>query len=306
MLFSLVPFSSLSARSRARLKVALAVICAALFVLPFRIAARDGRGAGAALGLLLSVVLLFSPWAIRRWQGLTSELRQNSAHLAWKLALAAAFGNIAQGYAFQMLHAGVAATVVQMNVLFVGLLGALWLREALGWMTILGLLLSVLGAALTQSPLSLTSRMLDWGVIWGLAAALGFSMMDLLSRRDAHGVDSVVTNVLRSLGAALLLAALPAARTQLMSMGPHELLACCAASVLGPGFARQLLISASRDLPAVESALLQQLRPLLALPLASVVFASWPTVWQWIGCGLITVGVVVPSLHALVVARSQS
>lgn len=300
-----MPLAALSLRARARLKVVLAVISAAVFVLPFRVAARDGRGAGAALGLLLSVVVLFAPWAARRWRRLAPPLRQNSFHLAWKIALAAAFGNIAQGYAFEMLHPGVAATVVQMNVLFVGLIGALWLREKLTLVTWIALLLSVAGAALSQSTLSNAAVELDWGVVWGLAAALGFSMMDLLSRREAHGVDSVVTNVLRCFGAALLLAALPAARAQLLSMGQTELLACAAASILGPGFARQLLISASRDLPAVESALLQQLRPLLALPLASLVFASWPTVWQWSGCGLISFGVALPSWTARVVARRR-
>ena len=66
-----------------------------------------------------------------------------------------------------------------------------------------------------------------------------------------------------------------------------------------PSFTGSNPVRASNELPAVESALLQQLRPVLALPLTSLVFGVWPTGWEWAGCALLTLGVIIPSLHGL-------
>jgi drug/metabolite transporter (DMT)-like permease len=283
---------------RARLKVLAAVLCATVFVIPFKLAARDGRGAGAALGLLGFVVVFFWPRAVLRYVRLNSEKRTRSLALAWKLAIVAALGNVAQGYAFEELHAGVAASVIQLNVVFVGVIGAVWLKEALNGARLVGIVFVLGGLFFVQG--SGLAEQFEWntGILWGVGGALCFSLMDLLARRRSSEVDAAFTNLVRAFLAALLLALVPGAVSQLLAMGGSELLACGVAAILGPGLARELLLSAAREVPAVESALLQQLRPLLALPLSSVVFSFWPTAEQWAGCLLIFAGVCVSLLFS--------
>ncbi len=271
-----------------------AVLSATVFILPFKAAAEGGRGAGAALGLLGFVVVLFGPWAVARIHLLPAPVRLGSFSLAWKLAIFAAWGNVAQGYAFEQLHAGVATTFIQMNVLFVALLGVLWLGERLRYGVALGVFLAFLGVLVSQYPA--LSGHFSWsvGIFWAIGAALGFSLIDVLARRGAHAADPLLTNVIRALGATLLLSFVPGAVQQFLEMDREQVAACAAAALLGPGIARQLLIHAAQELPAVESALLQQLRPLLALPLGSVVFDQWPSDWEWIGCGFIIAGIIAP------------
>lgn len=284
----------LTRQQRARLQVLLSVASATVFIFPFKSAASDGRGAGAAFGLLFFSGLLFSPWAAARYRRTSPEVKAVSWSLSWRMALVAAFGNIAQGYAFEQLHAGVAATFIQMNVLFVAILGALWLKERLSGSIVLGVLLALSGVVLTQWPA--LSGHLAWsrGISWAIAAALGFSCMDLLSRRYSNGADAVMVNVARSWMGASLLALIPGSVEQFFAMSAIQIGACALAAVFGPGMTRLLLITASRDLPAAETALLQQLRPPLALPLTSLVFGLWPTGWEWAGSAFVAAGVALP------------
>ncbi len=286
-------------RTNARLKVFASVLSATLFIVPFKFAASEGRGTGAAVVLLFFVTLFFSPWAILRWMRADGSTRKQTLRLSWKMSLCAALGNIAQGLAFQMLHAGVATTFIQMNILFVALLSVLWLGEQLRWTTVIGMILAMGGIVVIQWPA--LSGHLEWsiGVLWAVTAALGFSCLDILSRRDAHGVDAVATNVLRAGGAMMILLWVPGAQEQIASMGLAHIGACGLAALFGPGLARLLLISASRELPAAESALIQQLRPPLAIPLTSLVFGAWPSTWEWWGSGLVATGVIAPIGWAL-------
>lgn len=290
---------------KARLKVLTAVLLSTLFVVPFKVAASDGHGLGAALGLLFFVAILFSPWACLRFPQMRKQARRATFSLSWRLGIAAALGNVAQGLAYDLLHAGVASTFTQMNVLFVSLLSVLWLGERLRLGLGLGIGLALTGVVLSQWPAIVGHFSWNMGVLWAVLAAFGFSWLDILSRRDSHGVDTVVTNVGRSWVATLLLSLIPGALHQFLDMSLVQTCACALAALLGPGLGRILLISASRDLPAAESALLQQLRPPLAIPLTSVVFGVWPTVWQWWGSGLVAAGVVIPLLVALYQRRSN-
>jgi len=276
-----------------------AMLSATVFVLPFKVAARGGRGGGAALGLMAFVVLLYLPRVALRFRSVPALRRRGALVLASKLAAAAALGNIAQGYAFETLHPGVASTVIQMNLLFVAFLGALWLRESLSRAMILGLLLVTGGLWVAQLGGEGMSMSWERGIFWALLAAFGFSLLDVLSRRESHRADPVLTNGLRALGGAVLLAFVPGAIAQLSEMSSYELGALATAAFFGPGLARELLIRATVVMPAVEVALLQQLRGLLALPMASVVFGHWPSWAQWLGCLLILAGVTVPFLLEL-------
>lgn len=289
----------------ARVKVLTAVLCTALFLLPFKFAAQGGRGAGASLGSLLFVGLLFAPWALSRYLKSDGTKRRATLSFAWKLGLAAGLGNLAQGYAFDTIHPGVAATFIQLNALFVAVLGVFWLKESLRAVTGVGIFLALLGIVLAQWPAVSGQFDWSWGIFWAVLAAFAFSIMDLLSRRDSRGADSVVTNVLRAWVAVFLLALVPGVLRQFLGMGEREIAACALAALLGPGLARGLLISASRELPAAESALLQQLLPPLALPLTSFVFGFWPTKWEWWGSAFVGAGVMLPLLYTYLLGRQR-
>lgn len=283
-----------------------AVVCTALFLLPFKFAAEGGRGAGASLGSLFFAGLFFAPWAVRRFVKSDTDKRRATLSFAWKLGLAAALANLAQGHAFDTIHIGVAASFIQLNALFVAVLGAVWLKESLRAVTGFGILLALLGIVLAQWPAVLGH--FDWslGIFWAVLAAFGFSLMDLLSRRDSTGADSVGANALRAWVAVAVLALVPGVLSQFLEMSLLRVAGCASAALLGPGLARVLLISASRELPAAESALLQQLLPPLALPLTSFVFGSWPTKWEWWGSAFVGAGVILPLLYTFLSGRERT
>ena len=168
------------------------------------------------------------------------------------------------------------------------------------------ILLALLGIVLAQWPAVLGH--FDWslGIFWAVLAAFGFSLMDLLSRRDSTGADSVGANALRAWVAVAVLALVPGVLSQFLEMSLLRVAGCASAALLGPGLARVLLISASRELPAAESALLQQLLPPLALPLTSFVFGSWPTKWEWWGSAFVGAGVILPLLYTFLSGRERT
>ena len=63
------------------------------------------------MGLLFCVGMLLFPWAAVRWSRNDAEQRRRTFSLSWKMGLAGAMGNIAQGYAFEHLHALAGALV---------------------------------------------------------------------------------------------------------------------------------------------------------------------------------------------------
>lgn len=272
-----------------------AALAAALFVIPFKAAADGGHGKGAALGLLLGVVLWFAATTGWRWRRASSPTRRQSLVLAAKLALAAAIGNVAQGLAFSELHGGIASVLLQTHVLWVTLLGWLWLREPIGLRLGFGVALTVGGVLSLHGGVGDASE-LRCGVLWAVLAAASFALLDALARRHMQGTDTYLVNTGRAALAALLIGLLPGAWAQLLAMGPFRLGACLLAALIGPGLARLLILSAARELPATENALIQQLRPVVALPLASVVWGHWPAPHEWRGCLLILLGVTLPLL----------
>lgn len=293
----------------ARLQVLAAALIATVFVIPFKYATSGPgawgfsaattssqrlSGAGAGLGLLICASLLLLPFAAFRSLKVSRSSLKKTSELGLRLALAAAVGNAAQGFAFSTLHAGVATVFIQMSVIFVGILGALWLGEAFGRVRRLAACLAVFGVILTQGSSAITNFSLSSGVYWAVLAAFGFALLDLISRRYSHACDPVIANFERSVFAALLLCFIPGALTEVLHLKWDQYLALLIAASLGPVLARLLLIRASQILPAIESSLIQQLRPALALPLASLIFQDWPTLQEWLGCSLVLAAVLTP------------
>lgn len=279
---------------KARSKVLGAAFLATLFIVPFKYAARDGNGAGAALGLLLSVSVLLLPWGSRRFLRASKEVRKNTLSLGWKLCLCAAFGNISQGFGFAALHPGVASVFIQMGMIFVAILSVVWLKEKLSVPLVVAMLLCMTGIVFSQRAALSGGTEINWGVAWAIGAALGFALMDLLSRKHANQVDLIASNWIRSVGGTIILACIPGAITQLLHFTPIQWGAVFLAGLIGPGLARQLLLSAARSLPAVESSLIQQIRAVMVLPLGSIAFGIWPTSDEWIGAVFIIVGLFIP------------
>ncbi len=290
---------------KARSKVLGAAFLATLFIIPFKYAARDGNGAGAALGLLLSVSVLLLPWGGRRLLSASKDVRRSTLSLGWKLGLCAAFGNMAQGFGFAALHPGLASVFVQMSMVFVAILSVVWLKEKLSMYLVGAVILCVTGIGFSQRA-ALTGRVeINWGVAWAIGAALGFALMDLLSRKYANRVELVASNWIRSLWGTLILACVPGAITQLLNFTPMQWGAVFLAGLIGPGLARQLLLSAARNLPAVESSLIQQFRAVMVLPLGSVAFGVWPTIDEWVGAAFIITGLSVPPLIMFIKSKSK-
>lgn len=120
-------------------------------------------------------------------------------------------GTVAMGqtfYALSVIPMAEASALLNLTPLFVALLGVLWLRERVGWVVGMGLLLGLVGALLIFRP---SSGHLGLGGAAALGASLtsAISMVTLRKLGQTETPEAVVFTFLTGSGIALGLLALP-------------------------------------------------------------------------------------------------
>ena len=142
----------------------------------------------------LAGVILLAMAGPRAWQ------QRNALRTHWKLLLS--YGVLAiAGYntlvyvALQTSPALNLAVLHGSMPLVIGLLAWLWLREPLGWRTLVGMAVSFTGVAFLLGrgdPLSLLGLELQVGDAWGLLAILVWSVYSLMLRFKPQEIDHLV------------------------------------------------------------------------------------------------------------------
>ncbi|MEY4544732.1 MAG: hypothetical protein RL685_927 [Pseudomonadota bacterium] len=287
-------------------------LCSAIYLFPYKEAAKHASAQTLAFVLLLmaaSFSSLLSLWQRHRSAGSraasgrtaqspTPPVRDRTARVVmWRtallLSLATITGNFCGAQAVARLDPAVNSVLLRTEVVFVSVLGALLLSEAITPVLALGAGTALLGLAVMNWPLSVQSLS---GAVWCLGAAASFGFMQVLTRRVIGRISPASVNTRRLWLAVTLMACLPGTlRGALAGSSQLWLYATCAA-LFGPFAGRLLIMFSLRGLRAAESALLLLLAPVFAFLLGYLGWGRVPSALQALGSAILLLGIALPLL----------
>lgn len=270
-------------------------LCSAIYLFPYKEAARHAPAQTLAFALLLVAATfssLLSLWERRRAR---PERSAPERRVMWRTALLLSLvtisGNFCGAEAVARLEPAVNSVLLRTEVVFVGVLGALMLGEAITPALALGACTALLGLAVMNWPLSLQSLS---GAIWCLGAAASFGFMQVLTRRVIGRISPASVNTRRLWLAVALMACLPGTLSGALAGGRELWLYVAAAALFGPFAGRLLIMFSLRGLRAAESALLLLLAPVFAFVLGFVGWGRVPSALQTLGSAIMLLGIALP------------
>lgn len=271
----------------------------AIYLFPYKRAAVQAPAEVLAFALILIAAVLSSPIALwQRWRT-TEAPRANDTALSLRtaclLSLVTISGNFCGANAVATLDPPVNSVLLRTEVVFVGVLGALILGEALTPALALGAGTALLGLGVMHWPLTVRSLS---GAVWCLGAAASFGSMQVLTRRVASRISPPTVNALRLWLAAGVLGCLPNMMQRALSLGAGFWCLVSATAFLGPVAGRLFIMYSLRSLRAAESALLLLLAPVFAFSFGYLGWGSVPSARQLLGSAILLCGVALPLLHA--------
>lgn len=275
-------------------------LCSAIYLFPYKRAASFAPAEILAFALLLVAALLSSLlWLWERGRAARVGLHADRSVL-WRTALvlsvATLTGNFCGAEAVARLDPAVNSVLLRTEVVFVGGLAALLLRETLTPALALGAGLALFGLCVMNWPLTLRSVS---GAAWCLGAAASFGLMQVLTRRVITRISPTSVNMLRLWLAVSLLACVPHTLERAFSLGLSFWLFVASAALFGPFAGRLLIMHSLRGLRAAESALLLLLAPVFAFSLGYLVWGNVPSAHQALGSAIVLIGIALPSLSSL-------
>lgn len=275
----------------------------AVFTIPWKLSSERGDAAVSVLALVVSAAVFNALASLvqRRPQGLASSAGAQltpTGRLLLALALAAMtlLGNMFGSMSVALVSAPVLSVLQRTEVLWVGLLAALFLGEVLEGRFFFGVLMSAagltvlqLGGGAGQVQVSLS------GTLYGLLSAVAFAVMAVLTRKYITRINPVRLNALR-LWLALLIW-LPLYGTRLRGdFDTLQLAYGAVAGVIGPGLSRICLMLSLRHVEARVAAMVVQVAPVMTVLVAFVAFHELPSTHDLLGGLLMVCGVLVSVL----------
>ncbi len=282
-------------------------LCSAIYLFPYKRAAVLAPADSVAFALLLVAAALSSVlwlWE-RRGTPLLAARHERGVALrtALWLSLATISGNFCGAQAAARLDPAVNSLLLRTEVVFVGVLGALLLGEAVTPALAAGVARALNGLGVMNSPLTLRSF---GGAAWCLGASASFGAMQVLTRRVITRISPASVNMLRLWLAVGLLACVPHTLERTLALSGSFWGFVAAAALLGPFAGRLLIMYSLRGLRAAESALLLLLAPLFAFTLSYLIFDHAPSTQQALGSALLLIGIALPLSGAAGVGLSRS
>jgi drug/metabolite transporter (DMT)-like permease len=275
-------------------------LCSAIYLFPYKQAAGGAPTEILIFALLLMAALLSLAFAL--WEGRrrgAAEPPNYSRALSWRiacvLAVATISGNFCGAQAVARLDPAVNSVLLRTEVVFVGVLGALLLGEAVTPALALGASTALVGLAVMHWPLTLSSVA---GAAWCLGASASFGLMQVLTRRVITRISPRRVNALRLWLAVAVLACVPHTLERAFSLGGRFWLFVSTAALFGPFAGRLLIMYSLRGLRAAESALLLLLAPVFAFCIGYVGWGNAPSSRQLLGSAIMLLGIALPLLRA--------
>jgi drug/metabolite transporter (DMT)-like permease len=283
-----------------------ASLSAACFLLPWKAATTYGKPELLVL-VLLSSAALFNTLAgalQRRRAGAVELPLAPTLAVAAGLAVLTLLGNLASAEAIHRISGPLLAVLQRCEVILVALLGWFVLRERVRMSFWVGAAVAALGLVLFNPPGAqpVEGGFDPVGALFGLASALCFGSMIVLTRRYIMRLRLLLLNTVRLWMSVALWFAVHR-RVPDMSEFPPELLGLGAlAAFFGPFLSRMSAIVSSRFVPANLTVLASLATPPLTLALAFLVLGTLPTRSELLGGVIMLTGISIPVVAAL---RSQ-
>lgn len=280
-------------------------LCSALYLFPYKQAAAFGAPDVLAYGLLIVAAVANTSFGL--WQRRTQPLGRVDRRTFWVtsawLSLLTITGNFCGAQAVTRLDPAVTSVLLRTEIVFVGGLAALLLRERLTLWLVSGGGVALGGLLVMRWPLALDGA--GAGALWALGGAASFGLMQVLTRRVIASISPVAVNTCRLWLAVGLMSLVPGMAGAALSKGPEFWGYVAGAALFGPFLGRLFIMYSLRALKAAHSALLLLLAPVLAFGIGFVGFGSVPSPRDLVGGAIILVGVALPSLAALRAQRSS-
>jgi drug/metabolite transporter (DMT)-like permease len=281
----------------------LGAFFSACFLIPWKLATQHGEAKHATLVLLASAAL-FNTLAIAPMHNdkapplaVGPTLRLAAAFAALSLA-----GNWFSAESVHRVSGALLAVLQRCEVLVVGLLGSLILGERARpsfWIgsAIAGCGLIVLSTR-AGGGLGLGPNADPIGALCGLASAVCFGAMNVLTRKHIHKLRPVLLNATRLWFGVLLWFAIE--RTiPIGALTPSFVLYAALAAFFGPFLSRLAVMESAHHVPASTTVLASLVTPPITLLLGFGVLGTLPSAHELMGGAIMLTGVAIPVLCSL-------
>ncbi len=281
----------------------LGAFFSACFLIPWKLATQHGDAKHATL-VLLAAAALFNTLAIVPMQD--DEAPPIAVGPTLKLAIAFAAlslaGNWFSSESVHRVSGALLAVLQRCEVLVVGLLSPLLLRERARPSFWVGAAVAVCGLIVLSTRagagLGLGPNADPIGALCGLASAACFGAMTVLTRKYIRRLRPVLLNAIRLWLGVLLWFAIERA------IPTHELTRslityAALAAFFGPFLSRLAVMESAHHVPASTTVLTSLVTPPVTLLLGFAILGTLPSAHELMGGAIMLVGVAIPVLHAL-------
>jgi drug/metabolite transporter (DMT)-like permease len=202
--------------------------------------------------------------------------------------------------ALSRIPASMNAVLVATNVVFIVPLSALFLRERIGWLRVVGILGAFAGAVVVafNQGFSLNGSLDLTGCAFSLLAALSFALYTVLGKRLVERNDPLIVATVALFSGAVVLTILTAITPGLgglLHAGAEPWLLAVLLGVTMIGFAYPTWFSCLKRLPATRVSVFIYLTPVFAVVLSFLILRevfAWPF---YLGGALVLGGLIVSS-----------
>jgi drug/metabolite transporter (DMT)-like permease len=225
------------------------------------------------------------------------RLNRTAIGLAFGLALLTLAGNLASAEAISRISGPMLSVLQRAEVIVVALMAWALIGERVDRRFWAGAAVALFGFWLVRG--SDIDQVTSDGLLYGLASAVCFSTMAVLTRKYITEVDPSSLNALRVWVSVPLWFVVYGAPPALESLSLELVAYAGLAGMLGPGLSRLFLMMSARDVPARITSLVTLAAPVLTLALSWALLGSWPTERELWGGSVMLVGIGLPVVVAL-------
>jgi drug/metabolite transporter (DMT)-like permease len=285
----------------------LGAFFSACFLIPWKLATQHGDAKHATL-VLLAAAALFNTLAIVPMHddkappiAVGPTLKLSVAFAALSLA-----GNWFSSESVHSVSGALLAVLQRCEVLVVGLLSPLLLRERARPSFWVGAAVAVCGLVLlsTRAGAGIGPNADPIGALYGLASAACFGAMTVLTRKYIRRLRPVLLNATRLWFGVLLWFAIERA-IPTRELTPSLVLCAALAAFFGPFLSRLAVMESAHHVAASTTVLTSLVTPPATLLLGFAILGTLPSAHELLGGAIMLVGVAIPVLHALRDDRSR-
>ena len=275
----------------------LAALCASFFFIPYKEAMQTIPAEVFTAGMMLAAGLLHLPPLT-----VTPAARQvnrKALLAALVFAILSNLGNYGIGRALVEGEPAVIVTVLRMQVLMVMVLSAVFLRERVGPVLIIGGIVALCGFAVIATDGKEVSLSNLSSVLWALFAVLNLASVHVLIKGVIAYTHPLTFNLMRLLLCFLIMLPVPGVLPSLLALPPEAWLLIFGSALCGPTLSRVSGIFALVYIPVSRYIMFTLLIPIFALISGYFLFDRLPSAHALAGSGLILGGIMLPLLTGL-------